>query len=371
MNSCSTELGPLRLAQGAGGLEFDRAVALLPDVGALRGSRTNSWCRADRTGSAVTCGRRAEGRCVVVGAGPRRGERQRKEEGGRATEGGTARTLVPPFPCVLAAAVGGGLAERPADAQVEGSARPSVRHQHGKRLLAHQVEAHAAEQPLVEPRMAEGAGDDQVRVLGVEAGEKGLDRREVAGVGPVGDVRFPRRAASRCSVSRTAEARRSLGRDEKQNTVTLTAFSRKGMASWTARSASRPPFQAMTTLSPIVPPVQSGRQDQHRRAGRRAPGRARPADHVARRTARSGRDDEIDAMAERVALARPVGRNEHSRKPGRPGLVLERLPGHGPLVRGERAGRGAGVDADQARAMRPGQGDGVLEPLFDSAVGSR
>jgi hypothetical protein len=33
--------------------------------------------------------------------------------------------------------------------------------------LAHEVEAHAAEEAFVEPRMAEGAGYDEIGVLGV------------------------------------------------------------------------------------------------------------------------------------------------------------------------------------------------------------
>ena len=64
-------------------------------------------------------------------------------------------------------------------------AKRSMRHQHRQRLLAHEVHADPPEQALVEPRMAESAGDDQIGVLGVEAGEQSLDRREVPGVGPV------------------------------------------------------------------------------------------------------------------------------------------------------------------------------------------
>ena len=40
-----------------------------------------------------------------------------------------------------------------------------------------QIEAHAAEQALEDPRMAEGAGDDEIGVLRIEAGEQRFDRR--------------------------------------------------------------------------------------------------------------------------------------------------------------------------------------------------
>src|SRR6185312_1227556 len=54
-----------------------------------------------------------------------------------------------------------------------------VRHQHRQGLLMHEVYGHPAEQALVDPRMSEGAGDDEVGVLRVEAGEQGLDRGQV------------------------------------------------------------------------------------------------------------------------------------------------------------------------------------------------
>ena len=55
-----------------------------------------------------------------------------------------------------------------------------------------------------------------------------------------------------------ADARKALGRDEKAKSVTFLARSSSGIASCTARSASRPAFQAMTMLSPTGPGVQSG-----------------------------------------------------------------------------------------------------------------
>ncbi len=64
----------------------------------------------------------------------------------------------------------------------------SMRHQHRQRLLAQEVEAHAAEQALVEARVAEGAGHDEIGVLGVEARKQRLDRGQVPGIRPVRDM---------------------------------------------------------------------------------------------------------------------------------------------------------------------------------------
>ena len=63
-----------------------------------------------------------------------------------------------------------------------------MRHEDRRGRLTQQVVADAAEQGLEQPRMTEGAGDDQVGVLSVEAGEQGFKRRDIAGVGPVGDL---------------------------------------------------------------------------------------------------------------------------------------------------------------------------------------
>ena len=63
-----------------------------------------------------------------------------------------------------------------------------VRHQDRQGLLMHEVERHPAELPFVKPRMSKRASDDKISVLGVEVGEQGLDRGQIAGVGPVGDV---------------------------------------------------------------------------------------------------------------------------------------------------------------------------------------
>ena len=57
-----------------------------------------------------------------------------------------------------------------------------------RRDQMHEVERHPAEQPLVNPRMSKGAGDDEIGALRVEAGEQGLDRGQIASVGPVRDV---------------------------------------------------------------------------------------------------------------------------------------------------------------------------------------
>ena len=134
----------------------------------------------------------------------------------------------------------------------------SVRHQDRQGLLAHEIEAHAAEHSLVKPRMTEGAGNDEIGVLGVEAREQRLDRAEVAGVGPVGDMLALTPCAARWSTSSSADSRKPLGRDENANRVTFLACLSSGIASWTARIASRPPFQAMTMLSPTGPGVQPG-----------------------------------------------------------------------------------------------------------------
>ena len=55
-------------------------------------------------------------------------------------------------------------------------------------MLMHEIHGDPAEQPLVQPRMTKSAGDDEIGVLGVEACEQRLDRRQVSGVGPIRDM---------------------------------------------------------------------------------------------------------------------------------------------------------------------------------------
>jgi len=55
----------------------------------------------------------------------------------------------------------------------------------------HEIERHSAKQPLVDPRMSKGAGDDEIGVLRVKTGEQGLDRGQITSVGPVGDMLGP------------------------------------------------------------------------------------------------------------------------------------------------------------------------------------
>ena len=81
--------------------------------------------------------------------------------------------------------------------------------------------------------------------------------------------------------------------------MTFFARSSSGIASWTARNASRPPFQAMTMLSPTGPPRRRSRggRDHHRRAGFEE----RPIEHatangVMRQTFGPGRNHQVDAM---------------------------------------------------------------------------
>jgi hypothetical protein len=43
--------------------------------------------------------------------------------------------------------------------------RPSMRHHDRQGLLVPEIEGHPSEQPLIEPRMTEGASDDETAVL--------------------------------------------------------------------------------------------------------------------------------------------------------------------------------------------------------------
>ena len=72
--------------------------------------------------------------------------------------------------------------------------------------------------------MAEGAGDDEVGVLGVEAGEQRLERRDVAGVGPVGNLGGDAVAREMFGQLSDERAQRALARDEKAKIVTFCAF---------------------------------------------------------------------------------------------------------------------------------------------------
>lgn len=57
----------------------------------------------------------------------------------------------------------------PVAASVPTSFATLVRHQNWHRDIADQVRAHAAEEALDQPGMAVGAGDDEIRLLPVEA----------------------------------------------------------------------------------------------------------------------------------------------------------------------------------------------------------
>ena len=48
------------------------------------------------------------------------------------------------------------------------------------RTAGDEVDGHPTEQPLVKPRMAAGTGDDEIGILGVEAGEQRFDRAQVS-----------------------------------------------------------------------------------------------------------------------------------------------------------------------------------------------
>ena len=63
-----------------------------------------------------------------------------------------------------------------------------VGHEHRQGLLTHEIDAHPAEQPFVEPGMTKRAGNDEIGVLRVEARKQRLDRRQIAGVRPVRDM---------------------------------------------------------------------------------------------------------------------------------------------------------------------------------------
>ena len=99
--------------------------------------------------------------------------------------------------------------------------------------------------------MPENAGNDEIGPAIFGSSEQRLDRRQILRVGPVGE---PRDDAVPFKMRGQQEGRvcSALGRDEKAKTVTSRARFRNGIASWTARSASRPPFHAISALSPTA-----------------------------------------------------------------------------------------------------------------------
>ena len=137
------------------------------------------------------------------------------------------------------------------------SPRRLVGHQDGHGRLAHQIDADAAEQALEQAGVAEGAGDDEVGVLRVEAGEQGFQRRNVAGVGPVGNLGDDAVALEVIGQQRPRPSAARSARAEKVKIVTFLALTSSGIASWTARVASRLAFQAMTMFSPTGAGLQS------------------------------------------------------------------------------------------------------------------
>ena len=100
-------------------------------------------------------------------------------------------------------------------------------------------------------------GDEEIGGLGVEACEQRLDRRDVSGVRPIGNLRRHAVAQKMLDQALLRRSRRSASVREKTNIVTLSARLSIGKASCTARRASRSPFQAMTMFLPQEPPDQS------------------------------------------------------------------------------------------------------------------
>ena len=127
--------------------------------------------------------------------------------------------------------------------------------------------------------------------------------------------------------------------------------------------ASHQAFQAMTMLSPTGPGLPVRRKDQHRNAGLEE----RPIEHAARMVAwarlRARRNHQVDAMGEKVALARFFRRHEDRGRRGFARRVREH-PGHRRFaLRLFARRRRADVDSDQSRLVGLSQRDGGAGPL--------
>jgi hypothetical protein len=81
--------------------------------------------------------------------------------------------------------------------------RQLARYQHRRKLLMHEIERHPAEQPLANPRMTKGAGDDEIGVLSVEWANKPSTARSCCA--------SPRPPPTGCTVWPIQQLRRNSG----------------------------------------------------------------------------------------------------------------------------------------------------------------